>query len=129
MDNSIYGYDLKKLDTIADKSYEYLKAVKELIRVLKSGGTLLITFPFGKFENHGFFQQFDDEMLTRTEVLLQPFGTIETDFIQYINQGWQFAQRNEMHDVRSYNPHTGVGKTDDGAAHCRGICLIQFIKK
>lgn len=53
MDNSIYGYEEES--TSDAKSFEYLKAVNEMIRVLKPGGKLLITVPYGKYEYHGFF--------------------------------------------------------------------------
>ncbi|MDI6049195.1 methyltransferase domain-containing protein [Flavobacterium sp. XS2P24] len=130
MDNSIYGYDLKStLDVVANKSYEYLKVVEELLRVLKNGGQLLITFPYGKFENHGFFQQFDDEMLQKVFDLFEAKGTIKSDYFKYETAGWRFAERNELSEVKSYNPHTGKGKLDDGAAHCRSIACIKFIKK
>lgn len=130
MDNSMYGYDLKStLNIVTNKSYEYLKVIKELLRVLKTNGQLLLTFPFGKFENHGFFQQFDDEMLQRIFDLFEGKENIKTDYFKYEKEGWRFAERDELSQVESYNPHTGKGKSDDGAAHCRSIACIKFIKK
>jgi len=129
MDNSMYGYDLKStLEVVTNKSYEYLKVIEELLRVLKINGQLLLTFPFGKFENHGFFQQFDDEMLQRIFDLFEGKGNIETDYFKYEKEGWRFAEKNELSQVESYNPHTGKGKSDDGAAHCRSIACIKFLK-
>lgn len=126
MDNSIYGYSNAKERT--DKSYDYLKAVSEMERVLKQGGRLLITVPFGKFENHGFFQQFDDEMLDKLVSVIKDKGTIEFDFFKYEKHGWRFAKREELENVQSFNPHTGKGKLDDGAAHCRSIVCLEFKK-
>jgi len=128
MDNSIYGYKNTISGKDDSKSYEYLIAVKELMRVLKKGGLLIFSFPFGKFENHGFFQQFDDEMLGRLIELLEPVGTLKLDFMRYTPEGWIFTSREECKDIVSYNPHTGIGKGTDGAAHCRSICFIHFIK-
>jgi SAM-dependent methyltransferase len=126
MDNSIYGYEEKH--TKEEKSYEYLKAVSEMVRVLKPGGKLLLTFPFGKYENHGFFQQFDEEMLKRMLTLFRDKGSIETDYFKYEKEGWRFAALSELHAIESFNPHTGKGKSDDGAAHSRSIACIEFIK-
>jgi SAM-dependent methyltransferase len=126
MDNSIYGYSGQQ--TIGHKSYEYLKAVAELIRALKPNGKLLLTFPFGKYEYHGFFQQFDEEMLQRILELFDGNGSYNLDFFKYEKEGWRFADRSELHAIQSYNPHTGIGKLDDGAAHCRSIACIEFIK-
>ncbi len=126
MDNSIYGYN--NASAINHKSYEYMKAIIEMYRVLKSNGRLLITFPFGKFENHGFFQQFDKEMLERINEYFNEKGKINITYFKYERQGWRFAKQEELLDVCSYNPHTGVGKGDDGAAHCRSIACIEFLK-
>src|SRR5258705_2549429 len=63
MNNSIYGYEIDYNKKVEKKSFEFLSAIKEMLRVLTPGGTLLITFPYGKFENHDFFQQLDNEML------------------------------------------------------------------
>ncbi|BAO74410.1 methyltransferase domain-containing protein [Winogradskyella sp. PG-2] len=129
MDNSIYGYNIEHNKNETKKSYEYLLVIEELIRVLKSKGKLLITFPFGKFENHGFFQQFDDEMLVRLTTLFNNRGDFEIDYFKYEKEGWRFANRNELRNVASYNPHTGKGKLEDGAAHCRSVACVSFNKK
>jgi SAM-dependent methyltransferase len=128
MDNSIYGYDHKHKKDYSNKSYEYLIAIKEMIRVLKSNGLLLLTFPFGKFENHEFFQQFDSEMLDRIIILFANIGIYKIDFFKYEKEGWRFANRDELKDVISYNPHSAKGKQDDGAAHCRSVACIHFTK-
>ena len=126
MDNSIYGYN--ESNTVNERSFEYLKAVTEMLRVLKPGGKLLITFPFGKYEYHGFFQQFDDGMLQKIVDLVNNRGQLQIDYFKYERTGWRFAQRSELSEVKSYNPHTGKGKQDDGAAHCRSVACIEFIK-
>lgn len=128
MDNSIYGYDIVHNEEVDKKSYQYLIAVKEMIRVLKSGGSLLITFPYGKFENHGFFQQFDEEMLNRLLELFNNIGDFNCTFFKYSNDGWEFTEKEKLVDVISYNPHTGKGKLDDNAAHCRSVVCITFLK-
>lgn len=128
MDNSMYGYKLPSPSVRSEKSYEYIKVIYELYRVLKKGGKLLLTFPYGKFENHGFFQQFDQEMTEKIINYLKGRGKLEINYIKYTKQGWSFATKGECQNSFSYNPHTGVGKSDDGAAHSRAVCLIKFIK-
>jgi SAM-dependent methyltransferase len=127
MDNSIYGYQIDNKASQMGKSYEYIKAISELHRVLKSKGMLLITFPFGKYENHGFFQQFDNEMVEKLMEVLRN-GKVETYFFLYTQGGWRYSTLEECYDSISYNPHTGVGKGNDGAAHSRSICCIRFTK-
>ena len=129
MDNSMYGYDLKStLELGTNKSYEYLKVIDELLRVLKKNGQLLLTFPFGKFENHGFFQQFDDEMVNRITDKMKDLGSCELTFFKYLPDGWIVASQEECNDAESFNPHTQIGKKDDFAAHSRAICCVKFIQ-
>lgn len=129
MDNSIYGYKIKNSGNEEVKSYEYLKVIDEFLRVLSKRGVLLLTFPFGKFENHGFFQQFDSEMLNRIKHILDEKGETAIDFLKYSKNGWNYCKEEECENIVSYNPHTGRGKQDDGAAHCRAVCCIKFEKK
>jgi hypothetical protein len=101
----------------------------ELIRILKPGGQLLLTFPYGTHENHGFFQQFDEEMLERITEALSANGNFSKEFIIYSKAGWRFEKQENCNTSVSHNPHTGNGKGEDGAAHCRCVCCIQFYKK
>lgn len=129
MDNSIYGYDLERRDTTQEKSYSFLKGISELLRVLKSGGMMCITFPYGKFENHGFFQQLDSEMVSRIRTVLEPAGKIMKErYFLYKPEGWIVSNSEEANEAESYNPHTGKGKGTDDAAHCRSLCCIAFSK-
>ncbi|MBC8044517.1 MAG: class I SAM-dependent methyltransferase [Rhizobacter sp.] len=128
MDNSIYGYDLPNAAMTQKKSYDYLKAIDELVRILKPGGTLLLTFPTGKFINYGFFQHIDAEMIERLNERLSPRGKVAEEYLLYTSEGWTFATSEACTEIESYNPHTGMGKGTDGAAHCRAICCIQFRK-
>ncbi len=128
MDNSLYGYDIKFNKNTDQKSYEYLKVIDELLRVLKNNGVLLLTFPFGKFENHGFFQQFDEEMLDKILKNMDIFGYYNLTFFKYMPDGWIFSSLEDCKDSYSYNPHTLIGKSNDFAAHSRAICCIKFYK-
>jgi SAM-dependent methyltransferase len=128
MDNSIYGYDLPQSVKAGEKSIEYLKAISEMLRVLKSKGKLLITVPFGIHEHHGFFQQFDIDMITKAKDLLEASGRFEVTYFRYINAQWEISNCEDCNESISYNPHTGAGKGDDGAAHSRSIACISFYK-
>lgn len=78
MDNSMYT---DKADAAkSGETNDFLRAIRELKRVLKLGGALYMTFPFGKYENHGFFQQFDARLtnLHRRMSTRLSFATIRT---------------------------------------------------
>src|ERR1044072_199712 len=85
MDNSMYAGPAE----IARRGdpRECLLAVKELKRVLKPGGVLYITFPFGRYENHGWFQQFDAALV---DTLFEAFGPSDykENIFQYYPDGW-----------------------------------------
>lgn len=128
MDNSIYGYDIENNSSVKNKSYQYLDAIKEFDRVLKPGGQLLLTFPYGIYKNYGFFQQFDHEMVEQIENLLNQNGSLELSFFQYIDKGWKMSNQDKSETSVSFNPHTGEGDLGDGAAHCRAVCAIKYVK-
>ncbi|WP_394772517.1 methyltransferase domain-containing protein [Mucilaginibacter sp.] len=129
MDNSMYGYELGQIKDKSKKSYEYLKVIAELERVTEKNGLILLTFPYGIFENHGFFQQFDKEMVDKMIDHLSLTCICTTQFMKYEQAGWKFANQNECATAFSYNPHTGIGKGTDGAAHSRAICFIKATKQ
>lgn len=102
MDNSIYGYEIQSDNLKKEKNYEYLKAIAEINRVLANNGKLLLTFPYGKFENHGFFQQFDKEMVNRIIDLLKASAkNINTYFCLYKKDGWQFSEQEKCDNAES----------------------------
>lgn len=129
MDNSMYGYELGKNEDSNQKSYDYLKALSEFNRVLAPGGVLLLTFPYGIFKNYGFFQQFDEEMVDRMVKTFEKTGNVNLSFAKYENGRWDFSDQNSCNGCLSHNPSTGEDKGDDGAAHSRSICLIEYLKK
>jgi Methyltransferase domain len=128
MDNSMYGYELAHVEDVKIKSYEYLKVINELIRVASKAGKVLLSFPYGKFENHGFFQQFDAEMVKKIEDISKDTCTLKKSFVTYKTTGWEFCKQVECDDAVSYNPHTGKGKGNDNAAHSRAICFLELAK-
>lgn len=128
MDNSIYGYENASTDLGRQKNFSYKSVLSELVRVLKPGGQLLLTFPYGKYEFHGFFQQFDIDMVKEMMNFFQTYGQLASDFFIYKPDGWHWSDITEASSCESFNPHTGIGKGSDGAAHSRAICCIKFTK-
>jgi SAM-dependent methyltransferase len=80
-DNSSYGIQAG-MDTQGD-----VTALRELQRVLKTGGRLLITVPFGALRHYDWFKQYDldawDELVGQTA--LHP---VEVAFFAYDPSGW-----------------------------------------
>jgi len=79
MDNARYGAATEHAPDSATA------AVAELCRVLASGGELLVTVPYGKAADHGWFRMFDGRSL---DDLLAPAGAgVERRYFYY-DRGW-----------------------------------------
>jgi len=69
----------------------FVSAVRELNRVLKPGGRLLVTVPFGKYHAFDWLQQFDTGMISQ---LKDGFAgkTVEESYFRYTETGWNFSR-------------------------------------
>ncbi len=105
-DNTQYtGDDIHREQRCGDLVY----VMQEFRRVLKPGGTLFLTVPFGEYRLFDEFQQFDRELLSGA---IEAFGqTAERQewFYCYQSSGWQIAD-------------------DASCANCRYGVWAQFVK-
>jgi SAM-dependent methyltransferase len=85
-DNTFYTHTAAHVERRLD---DFVPAAQELVRVLKPGGLLLATVPFGDYQFHGAFQQFDRECLSRLEAAMGPAASSAQVFYRYTHDGWQ----------------------------------------
>lgn len=133
MDNTMYAEDLE----IAQRSDpgEFIIAVKELKRVLKNNGSLFISFPFGRYENHGWFQQFDSDLVDTLIAAFAPSRYDESIF-QYHPDGWQRSTREnckaceffDVHTSKYSDPQSTIEYPEDYPAGERGLACLELIK-
>ena len=133
MDNTMYAENL----AIAQRSdpSEFVLAVRELRRVLKTGGSLYISFPFGRYENHGWFQQFDAALV---DTLIDAFGPTSRHeaIFQYHPDGWQLSNREackdceffDVHTSKYSNPNSTIEYPSDYPAGERGLACLELVK-
>ena len=134
------GMDNSRYAGINDKfrmgnNWDFPAAVKELRRVLKPGGSLLITFPFGRYENHGWFQQFDAVLLDR---LIDSFSPAQVNefYYQYHPDGWQLSNREacshceffDVHTSKYFDSNSSIEYPPDYAAGERAVACIELQK-
>ncbi len=133
MDNVVFA---------AEKAYrenrpqDYLGAVREMRRIIRPGGSLFLTVPFGRYEHHGWLQQFDSGMLAALILEFRPQEVNKT-FFRYTERGWKLAGEEECRDLSFSNAirnkhSTGkerVRRFDwDFAVAARGVACIELQK-
>ncbi|MEA2722439.1 MAG: hypothetical protein QOH59_210 [Gemmatimonadales bacterium] len=85
----------------------YLDAVREMARILRPGGRLYLTIPYGRHADLGWLQVFDAAMLDKVVQAFGPRDTIEQVF-RYTPTGWQASNRIESADAAYIDLHTGA---------------------
>jgi hypothetical protein len=135
-DNTLYTKD-KTDSKIALE--DFLSVMKELRRVLKHGGSLFLSVPFGRYEYLGMFQQFDQSLLSSAISSFGHADIVRQDYYKYSQYGWQIAKAEDCSDCefvkwiieawqRGSIPFF-VPKEADLAAAARAVACLHLIKK
>ena len=126
MDNTAFSHK-EKHDEHATE--DVLSALREFHRILKPGGRLLFTVPYGEYEDHGTFQQFNATILEKCAGAFQP-ETRKDSFFLYTNEGWQAVSPEACQSARyaatSWSPNGFCG--DDLAAAARAVACCEWRK-
>lgn len=125
LDNTmLYTTEVAKKENAGDS---YLQAIKEYRRMLKPGGILYLSFPFGRHENHGWFQIFDAPMVDRVIETFAPHRAEEFHF-RYEAEGWRVSSREESKHATYFDIHTQKVHASDFAAASRAIVCLELVK-
>jgi SAM-dependent methyltransferase len=121
MDNTMYGV----ADPPArDPAAEVAEAAAELRRVVRPGGRILLTVPFGRHEDHGWLRQFDAQDLER---LVGDFGgraDAEIGFFRYDKRGWQRSAIVDAAGARYRDYTADQSPVADLAAAARAVACV-----
>jgi SAM-dependent methyltransferase len=105
----------------------YAVFLAELKRMLKPGGTLYLSMPFGRHVNHGWFQVFDSPMVD--EVIRQFAPSAVTEIIyQYLPEGWTVSTREAAKDADYFDIHKTKDYAPDYAAASRAVVCLELTK-
>ncbi len=125
MDNTmLYTADPGKRES--DK-LAYLQATTEFRRLLKAGGRLYLSVPFGKHQDHGWFQIFDAAMVDRLIESFGPAQVSETHF-RYSESGWVPSDRGASRDCTYFDIHRHKNYDADFAAASRAVVCLELVK-
>ena len=125
MDNTrFYEGGLSKAES---RGESYLEVVRELRRVLRPGGNLYLTVPYGKRADHGWLQVFDAAMLDGVIEAFAPTRTTEHHFL-YEPDGWRTSDRKGSASA-TYADFYKTGKYDpDYAVGARAVACLDLVK-
>ncbi|MBR0938015.1 methyltransferase domain-containing protein [Bradyrhizobium jicamae] len=123
LDNQML-YTGDKRDAEADLD-GFVPAVKEFRRILRPGGVCLISVPYGKRDNLGWYQVFDRAMIERIIEAFCPTSS-HVDYFGYTRNGWSRQSAEALADAIIHDVHSGKGRGDDLAASSRAVACLQL---
>jgi SAM-dependent methyltransferase len=122
MDNSRYGDTSGRApDPVAEQA----TALEELRRVVSPGGSVLLTVPYGRSEDHGWFRQFGADDL---EELLDTVGPAQRELMIYAYgpDGWQVSSAEAAEELRYQDLGEDPVLPPDGAVAARGVACVRL---
>lgn len=94
MDNSGYTASFKT------GSHMAAQAIREMVRLAAPGGHVLITVPYGKFENHGWLMNIDAERWQSLMAVAGPSASVQEWYFRHSPEtGWIRAEPDELRTV------------------------------
>ena len=95
--------------------------------MLKLGEKSFITVPYGRYENHGWLQQFDCQ---RIEKILETFkgSSSNISYFKYFNDGWQIVDSDACADCSYFDIRRRKGYESDYVAAARAVACIEITK-
>lgn len=105
----------------------FLRALAEFRRLLQPGGELLLTVPYGRYEDHAWLQQFDAEGIQRIKDGFAGTTAAEA-YYRYHPDGWQRSAPEDCADLAYFNIHEGNGFDADHAAAARAVACVKLVR-
>lgn len=121
MDNSVYTQNAKPRETASGDAVAF---IKELHRVLKPGGTLFLSFPFGKAADHGWLKVFDMSTVEKLSAAFHPRMESQ-NFFRHGPKGWYACSPEQAADA-GYN--TVPGENPARLVAAESVACLEWVK-
>jgi SAM-dependent methyltransferase len=110
-----------------DRPQDFRLALREFRRVLRPGGRLMVTVPFGRAANLGWLQQFDRGGVDEIE---RAFGgeALDASFFKYEPDGWRRAASGDCVACEYFDIHATPGSAPDYAAAARAVACLDLCR-
>ena len=126
MDNAfLYTSDRRYQES---RSGDYRQALVEFQRVLAPGGKLYLTLPYGRYQDCGWLQQFDRDML---DDVFRTFNgkLVSLTFYRYDNDEWAVADQESCDGCVYFDVHHADDPDADYAAAARAVVCAELQKR
>jgi SAM-dependent methyltransferase len=124
MDNArFYTRDGSKRETSPS---DYLVFMDQLRRVLKTGGTLYLTVPFGRYSNEGWLQVFDSALVEQLIARFNPSRS-EAHFFKYQSHQWQRSTRETCSGAGYFSQNDKL-QNAEGIVAAESVCCLMLVK-
>jgi O-antigen chain-terminating methyltransferase len=94
-------------------------AMKEMLRILKPGGRLVLTVPYGRFVDYDWFINYDSSAIDKL-LSFSAISVVHADYFRYTSAGWVPCSPGEL-------AHTAYG--DNGAIAAAGVACFEIVKR
>jgi ubiquinone/menaquinone biosynthesis C-methylase UbiE len=112
---------------IEENIEDYILVIKEFYRILRPGGTCLITVPYGINENFGWFQVFNSFMINKiTKIFGEKNSSV--DIYQYTDKGWQISDINKCKNATYFDIHKNIKYLNNRQAAAGAVACIKMTK-
>lgn len=120
MDNERYGAAVPRA---ADPDAEVDRVLGELRRVLRPGGRMLLTVPYGLSQDYGWMRQFDQAGIERI-VRASRARSAQVSVFAYSASGWRCSDLDAAALARFRDDERDT--VDDGAAAARAVACLSL---
>ncbi|MCK4821084.1 methyltransferase domain-containing protein, partial [bacterium] len=115
---------------------DFVLVMQEFRRVLKPGGILLLTVPYGTNKHFLTFQQFDMKMLQRAIDAFGKTKRVTGNFYKYSDKGWNISDEENSSECEyvewvalpKHKRPNPLPVEPDLAAAARAVACVQIVK-